>query len=62
MKFLGDMEFNKYWMESVSNTLPREMLRDKGLTVDQFSDLPVDKDFSRFPGEIEKTPAHGSFF
>jgi hypothetical protein len=38
------------------------MLRDKGLTVDQFKDLPVEKDFARSPGEIEKTPAHGFLY
>ncbi|MDR1109594.1 MAG: ATP-binding protein, partial [Deltaproteobacteria bacterium] len=62
MHFFGDMEFNNYWMESGSNTLLREMLRDKGLTVDQFKDLPVEKDFARSPGEIEKTPAHGFLY
>ncbi|MDR1111640.1 MAG: AAA family ATPase, partial [Deltaproteobacteria bacterium] len=62
MNFFGDMEFNNYWMESGSNTLLREMLRDKGLTVDQFKDLPVDKNFARSPGEIEKTPAHGFLY
>ncbi|MDR1110492.1 MAG: ATP-binding protein [Deltaproteobacteria bacterium] len=62
MNFFGDMEFNNYWMESGSNTLIREMLSDKGLTVDQFRDYPVDKDFARFPGEIEKTPAHGFLY
>ncbi|MDR1111532.1 MAG: ATP-binding protein [Deltaproteobacteria bacterium] len=62
MNFFGDMEFNNYWMESGSNTLIREMLRDKRLTVDQFRDFPVDADFASSPGEIEETPAHGFLY
>jgi hypothetical protein len=49
-------------MESGSNTLIREMLRDKGLTVDQFRNFPVDEDFASSPGEIEETPAHGFLY
>jgi hypothetical protein len=62
MNFFGDMRFRNYWMESGSNTLIRAMLRDKGLTVDQFRDFPVDDDFASSPGEIEKTPAHGFLY
>jgi hypothetical protein len=62
MSFFRDMDFNNFWMESGSNTLLREMLRDKGLTVDQFRNMPVNKDFARSPGEIEKTPAHGFLY
>ncbi|MDR1110147.1 MAG: ATP-binding protein [Deltaproteobacteria bacterium] len=62
LNFLGDMEFNNYWMESGSNTLIREILRDKGLTVDQFRNYPVNKDFARSPGEIDAIPPEGFLY
>ncbi|MDR0620541.1 MAG: AAA family ATPase [Deltaproteobacteria bacterium] len=60
--FFQDMEFNNYWIESGSNTLIREMIKDKNLTVDQFSGLQVTRDFVSSPGEIDSTPPEGFLY
>jgi hypothetical protein len=62
LNLFGDMEFNNYWMESGSDSLIREMLRDKGLTVGQFENYPVKKDFVRSPGEIDAIPPEGFLY
>jgi hypothetical protein len=62
LNFFGDMRFNNYWMESGSDTLIREMLRDKGLTVGQFRNFPTNEDFVRSPGEIDAIPPEGFLY
>jgi hypothetical protein len=60
--FLQDKTFYHYWMKSGSNTLIRELLKDKYLTVDQFSGLEVSSDFIDDPGEIYSTPPEGFLY
>jgi hypothetical protein len=62
LNFFGDMRFNNYWMESGSDSLIREMLRDKGLTVGQFRNFPTNEDFVRSPGEIDAIPPEGFLY
>jgi hypothetical protein len=60
--FFSTMQFGNYWMESGSGSFIREFLKDKKLTVDQFRGMPVDEDFARVPGEIEKTSPEGFLY
>jgi hypothetical protein len=60
--FIADGQFVNYWMESGSNTLVRKFLKDKALTVDQFQDLRVDRNFIRNPGEIDITSPAGFLY
>ena len=62
LNFFRRMVFENFWMESGSNTLIREMIKGKSLTVDQFSGFKVGRDFAMFPGEIEKTPPEGFLY
>jgi hypothetical protein len=62
LNFFGDKKFANYWMESGSNSLIRNYLRDRELTVEQFSGLEVDSNFAREPGEIDNTPAEGFLY
>ncbi|MDR1110933.1 MAG: ATP-binding protein [Deltaproteobacteria bacterium] len=62
MNFFVNMKFNNYWMESGSNTLIRKMLKDKGLTAQQFENCQVNMDFIRFPGEIDAVPPEGFLY
>jgi hypothetical protein len=60
--FFRSMEFDNYWMLSGSNSLIKEKIKNKSLTMEQFKNLPINKDFASYPGEIEKTPIHGFLF
>jgi hypothetical protein len=62
LNFFQDKKFKSFWMESGSNALIREMLKDKGLMVEQFRGLKVGEDFAAAPGEIEKTPSEGFLY
>ncbi|MDR3205121.1 MAG: ATP-binding protein [Deltaproteobacteria bacterium] len=62
LNFFQDLGFYNFWMKSGSNTLIREMMRDKGLTAEQFKGLKVSRDFVDDPGEIEQTPPHGFLY
>jgi hypothetical protein len=55
-------QFINYWMESGSNSLIRQFLRDKGLTADQFPGMEVDMNFAANPGEIDATPPEGFLY
>ncbi|MDR2488461.1 MAG: ATP-binding protein [Desulfovibrio sp.] len=51
--FLQKAEFLNYWMESGSNTVIRNFLKDKKLTVDEFRGMPVSRASLFDPGPIE---------
>jgi hypothetical protein len=60
--FFGEKEFKKYWSLSGSNALIRKLLRERELTVERFSGIPVDMDFADSPGEIGATPPEGFLY
>jgi hypothetical protein len=60
--FFLEVKFNNFWMESGSNTLIREMLKDKALITEQFRGLKVSEAFARYPGEIDQTPPEGFLY
>ncbi|MDR1110559.1 MAG: ATP-binding protein [Deltaproteobacteria bacterium] len=62
LSFFGEGEFDDFWMESGSNAIVRNFLKDKTLTVDQFQDIEVNRQFARSPGEIGATPPHGFLY
>ncbi|MDR0620540.1 MAG: ATP-binding protein [Deltaproteobacteria bacterium] len=62
LHFFQDMEFNGYWAESGSNAVIREIIKDKHLTVEQFSGLKVSPGFIHNPGEIDETPPEGFLY
>jgi hypothetical protein len=60
--FFKKMEFGNYWIQSGSNTLIREMIKDEKLSVEQFSGLSVEESFITEPGEIDNTPPEGFLY
>ncbi|MDR1083663.1 MAG: ATP-binding protein [Deltaproteobacteria bacterium] len=54
--FFSEGEFKKYWSLSGSNALIRKFLKDKKLTVEEFSGLRISSDFADSPGEAGSTP------
>jgi hypothetical protein len=60
--FFMEKEFNNYWMESGTPAVIARYLKDKKLTVEQFRQLPVSKDFLRTPGDMDATPPEGFLY
>jgi hypothetical protein len=60
--FFMEKEFNNYWMESGTPAVIARYLKDKKLTVEQFRQLPVSKDFLRTPGDMDVTPPEGFLY
>ncbi|MDR0882091.1 MAG: ATP-binding protein [Candidatus Adiutrix sp.] len=55
-------EFDNYWMESGSMSFIQKFLKDQKLTLDQFRNMAVSRQFITSPGEIESTSAHGFLY
>jgi hypothetical protein len=62
LSFFISKDFFNYWIKSGSNTLVRNMLKEKALTVDHFQGMNVKKIFVDFPGEIDDTPPEGFLY
>jgi hypothetical protein len=60
--FFSNSEFKKYWSRSGSNTFIRKFLKDRKLTVEEFSGLRISNDFADSPGEIGTTPPAGFLY
>jgi hypothetical protein len=60
--FRGDYEFSNYWMTSGSTSLISKYLKQRHLTVEQFRNFPVSRDFVRSPGNIDTAPPEGFLF
>ncbi|MDR1312961.1 MAG: ATP-binding protein, partial [Deltaproteobacteria bacterium] len=62
LSFFKIGRFRNFWMQSGSNTLIRNFLKDNTLTVDQFPGMVVDDNFASNPGEIETTSPEGFLY
>ncbi|MDR1038897.1 MAG: ATP-binding protein, partial [Deltaproteobacteria bacterium] len=62
LSFFHFREFDNFWMESGSNTLIRNFLKEKELSADQFQNMAVNRFFVRDPGEIDSTPPEGFLY
>lgn len=60
--FFREKEFDNFWIESGSSALIAKYLKDKKLTVEEFRNMQITRDFARSPGEMETTPPHGFLF
>jgi hypothetical protein len=60
--FFSKGAFKKYWSWSGSNAFIRKFLKDRKLTVEEFSGLRISSDFADSPGEIGSTPPAGFLY
>ena len=60
--FFREKEFNNYWMEAGTSELIAKYLKNKKLTVEQFHNFPVSKNFLRTPGYMDSTPPEGFLY
>jgi hypothetical protein len=62
LSFFDEQKFGNFWMESGSNTIIRQFLKDKSLTVDQFQGKDFSYNSARTPGEIDATTPEGFLY
>ena len=60
--FFREKEFNNYWMESGTPAIIAKYLKDRRLTVEQFRNTPISKNFLRTPGDMDVTPPEGFLY
>ena len=57
--FLGDKEFYNYWIDGGTSEMIAQYLKDKNLTIEQFKNIPITKDFAKNPGDMDTTYPEG---
>jgi hypothetical protein len=62
LRFFGDKSFENYWFDSETTAMIIKYLKNKNLTVEQFRNYPVSRDFVRSPGEMDSTPPEGFLY
>jgi hypothetical protein len=62
LQFFEDQNFDNYWFDSGTTTMMSKYLKNKNLTVEQFRNLPVTRDFVRNPGELDSAPPEGFMY
>jgi hypothetical protein len=56
LNFLHSGKFDNYWMTSGSTKLIADYMKDRHLTVEQFRNMLIPRDFARDPGDIDTAP------
>ena len=62
LRFFEDKSFENYWFDSGTSTMIAKYLKNKNLTVEQFRNYPVSRDFVRNPGEMDSAPSEGFLY
>jgi len=56
LSFFENMEFFNYWINTGKPKFIADYLKDRYLTVEQFRNFPVSKDFALSPGDVDTAP------
>jgi hypothetical protein len=60
--FLKGKEFFNYWMDTGQSKFIAEYMKNRNLTVEQFRNFPITRDFARNPGDVDSTPPEGFLY
>jgi len=60
--FLDKKEFLNYWIDSGKPKFIADYLKNRSLTVEQFRNYPVSRDFAESPGDMDLTPPEGFLY
>ena len=55
-------KFSNYWFTSATSKTLSDYMKDKRLTVEQFSGLTISRDFAEQPGPLDETDAKGYLY
>jgi len=62
LAFFKEKEFYNYWIETGRSKLIGDYMKNQNLTVEQFRNYPVSRDFAKSPGDVDETPPAGFFY
>ncbi|MDR2563380.1 MAG: ATP-binding protein [Prevotellaceae bacterium] len=62
VNFFAKKDFLNFWVKSGTSKLIADYLKTRKLTVEQFRNFPVSKDFLDEPGEMDSTPPEGFLY
>jgi hypothetical protein len=62
LTFFAEMEFSNYWIQTGRSKMISDYMKNRKLTVEQFRNLPISKDFAQGPGDVDDTPAEGFLY
>jgi hypothetical protein len=62
INFLEIKAFDNFWMESGTTKLIYDYLKNHKLSVEQFHNIRVSRDFARSPGDMDSTPPEGFLY
>jgi hypothetical protein len=62
LSFLHDKDFANFWIETGKSKMIADYMRHRNLTVEQFRNFPVSKNFVRNPGDMDSTPSEGYLY
>jgi hypothetical protein len=60
--FFGKKDFRNFWMQTGTSKLIADYLKERHLTVEQFRNFPVSKNFADEPGDMDMTPPEGFLY
>ena len=62
LSFFFEKVFSNYWMETGRSKVIADYLKNRNLTVEQFRNLPISRDFAKSPGDVDTTPPQGFLY
>ncbi|MDR2627022.1 MAG: ATP-binding protein [Dysgonamonadaceae bacterium] len=62
IQFLFQKDFKNYWMTSGGQLAVREYMKHRHLSLEQFRDVQVSKNFLDMPGDMDTTSPEGFFY
>ena len=60
--FFDNKDFLNYWFDTGKPKFLADYLKNRYLTIEQFHNFPVSKDFAKSPGNLDSTPPEGFLY
>ncbi|MDR2578337.1 MAG: ATP-binding protein [Chitinispirillales bacterium] len=60
--FFQDYQLSNYWIQSGGTKVIADYMKSRHLTVEQFRNVPVTRDFANSPGDIDTSPPENFFY
>jgi hypothetical protein len=60
--FFENKEFYNYWIDTGSPKFLAEYMKSRNLTIEQFRNFPISKDFAKNPGDADTTTPEGFLY
>ena len=60
--FFENRQFYNYWIDTGKPKFIADYMKNRNLTVEQFRNFPISKDFAKSPGDMDATPPEGFLY